>query len=88
MLDEFTTAIAERCRWAREHNQGHPSATWSTSEQLAVALVLRDRAHLNTMGYTTEQAAEHVCSEAHLSAYELTGWLNDLRSVLDTGRHD
>lgn len=75
--------ITDRCRWARNHNNGHPSGAWSTGEQLAVALVLRDKEYLSAMGYDTEQAAEHVCDDAQLSAIELTGWLNDIRAALD-----
>ncbi|MBA8824849.1 hypothetical protein FHX42_002196 [Saccharopolyspora lacisalsi] len=76
--------ITERCRWARTHNDGHPSEAWSTGEQLAVALVLRDKEHLSATGYTTEQAAERICDEAQLSAFALTGWLNDIRTALDS----
>lgn len=76
--------ITRRCRWAREHNQGHPSGTWPLGEQLAVALVLRDKAYLTTVGYTTEQAVDRVCAEASLSAFELTGWLNDVRGALES----
>lgn len=84
MADEFTATIIERCRWARAHNEGHPSSSWPAGEQLAVALVLRDKDHLATMGYTLEQAADSVCSQARLSAFELTGWLNDTRAAVES----
>lgn len=76
--------ITERCRWAVDYNEGHPSSSWSTGEQVAVALVLRNKDHLATMGYTTEQAVDRVCDEAQLSAFELTGWLNDIRSAIES----
>ncbi len=80
-IDEIT----ERCRWAAEHNEGRPRSDWPTGEQVAVALVLRDKAHLTDLGYSTEQAAERVCAEARLTPFELTGWLNDIRAALDSG---
>ncbi|MDR7299867.1 hypothetical protein [Haloactinomyces albus] len=85
MSEEFTTAVVERCRWARAHNQGHPLPSWSTAEQVAVALVLRDTDHLAAMGYTVEQAADRVCAETQLSAFGLTGWLNDTRAAVRDG---
>ncbi|WP_146134740.1 hypothetical protein [Actinopolyspora mortivallis] len=74
--------IVERCRWAVAHNHGHPSATWSTGEQLVVALILHDRAHLNTMHYTFDQAAEHLCESMRFSWNELASWLADIRAAL------
>ncbi|RCW40065.1 hypothetical protein DFQ14_113148 [Halopolyspora algeriensis] len=85
MAEGFAATIVERCRWARSHSEGHPSSSWPAGEQVATALVLRDKDHLAAMGYTTEQAAERVCEEAQLSAFALTGWLNDVRDELDKG---
>ncbi|GAB3551271.1 hypothetical protein J2S53_000898 [Actinopolyspora lacussalsi] len=76
--------IIERCRWARDHNENHPSQQWSTGEQLAVALVLRDRSWLEWTDHTTETATDLVCERAGLSAFEFTGWLNDIRAALET----
>lgn len=76
--------ITERCRWATDQNEGRPSSSWSTGEQVAVALVLRDKDYLATKGYTLEQAAERVCDTAELTPFELTGWLNDIRRALET----
>lgn len=78
--------ITERCRWARDHNEGRPSQQWSPGEQLAVALVLRDREWLDSMSHTTETATELVCEQAGLSAFEFTGWLNDIRASLEADR--
>ncbi|ASU78646.1 hypothetical protein CDG81_10590 [Actinopolyspora erythraea] len=78
--------ITERCRWAREHNAGRPSRQWPVGEQLAVALVLRDRAWLESTNHSTETATELVCEQARLSAFEFTGWLNDIRAVLESDR--
>lgn len=82
MLEDIATA-AERCRWARDHNGGAPPAAWSTDEQLAVALVLRDKAHLEALGYTLEQATDRVCERAQLNPFQFTGWLNDVRGELE-----
>ncbi|NHD15637.1 MULTISPECIES: hypothetical protein [Actinopolyspora] len=81
--DMHIDEITERCRWARDHNQEHPSGEWSLDEQLAVALVLRDRNHLETLGYDFEQATDQVCRAAGLNALEFTGWLNDIRKALE-----
>ena len=86
MADDFTDTIIERCRWARAHDESRPSSSWPTGEQLAVALVLRDKDHLAEMGYTLEQAADSVCNQARLSAFELTGWLNDTRAAVESGK--
>lgn len=75
--------VAERCRWARDHNEGTPSSAWSTDEQLAVALVLRDKAHLEALGCTLEQATDRVCERAQLNPFQFTGWLNDVRGELE-----
>ncbi len=82
VLEDIGSA-AEHCRWARDHNGGAPASAWSVDEQLAVALVLQDRAHLDAMGYTLEQATDRVCDLARLSPFQFTGWLNDVRSALE-----
>lgn len=82
VLEDIGT-VAEHCRWAREHNGGTPSSAWSVDEQLAVALVLQDRAQLDAMGYTLEQATDRVCDLARLSPFQFTGWLNDVRGELE-----
>jgi hypothetical protein len=84
-LDDFTDDIASRSRWARKHNQGHPSPAWSTGEQLAVALVLKDRTHLGAMGYTVQQAAQHVYDGMTMPPAGFGAWLESLRGRLDTG---
>src|SRR4051794_28033617 len=52
--------ILRRARSARDNHGGHPYGGWSTREQLAVALVLKDREHLDVMGYTPTEAAQMV----------------------------
>lgn len=80
-----TERITEHCRWAQGHNAGHPDAARPAEEQVAVALALRDHNHLEVMGYTLEQAAAEVCEELRLTPFQLTGWLNDIRTEVGVG---
>ncbi|MCA1677165.1 MAG: hypothetical protein LC799_34965 [Actinobacteria bacterium] len=81
-VDAFAADIAWRCRRAREGLGGHPSPAWSTGEQLAVALVLRDRAHLDAMGYTPRQAAQRVHDGMLVPPADLGAWLEGIRVQL------
>jgi hypothetical protein len=60
----------------------HPSRAWSTGEQPAVALILRDRGHLAEMGYTAQQAAQRVVDGMPLAPADLNGWLESIRAEL------
>ena len=60
VLDEFAADVADRSMWALRHNGGRTNGAWSTGEQLAVALVLRDEEHLNAMQYTVAEAIQRV----------------------------
>lgn len=80
--DEFAADIVARCSWAQRHNDGHPSLAWSTGEQLAVALVLRDRIHLDGMGYTVKEAADRVHGGMASPPPDLGVWLDGIRAAL------
>ncbi|MPZ66664.1 MAG: hypothetical protein GEU83_14525 [Pseudonocardiaceae bacterium] len=82
--DPFAADIAHRARIARAHHDGHPSGAWSTGEQLAVALVLRDARHLEAMGYTPQQAAQRVLDGMVNPPADLTAWLDGIRAALES----
>lgn len=81
-LDPFGRDIVRRCRWALEHNNGHPSGSWSTGEQLAVALVLFDRPHLERMGYTPAEAVQRVAGGMCSPPTNFSSWLGALRALV------
>lgn len=80
---EFGRDILSRARWARVHNGGHPSAAWSSGEQLAVAVVLGDSGHLADRGYTVAQAVDRVAGGLYFPPADPHVWLADLRGCLD-----
>ncbi len=55
VADVFAQATARRARWVVAHGGRYQG--WSTSETIAVALVLHDDAVLNRAGYPTRAAA-------------------------------
>ncbi|WP_344923064.1 hypothetical protein [Streptosporangium oxazolinicum] len=71
--------VLRRCLWARQHNEGHPSGAWSTGEQLAVAIVLEDRAHLDAMDYTVEQAHQRVLGGMVSPPADPVAWFESIR---------
>lgn len=81
-LDDFGRDILRRCRIARRENGGPPAGVWSTGEQLAVALVLRDHDHLDAMGYTPTEAAQRVLDGATLAPHDFNGCLDRIRTDL------
>jgi hypothetical protein len=81
-VDEFARDIARRCDRALRYHAGHPSPAWSTGEQLAVALVLRDRAHLTAMGYTPREAAQRVHDGMLAPPDDFKAWLDRIRAEL------
>jgi hypothetical protein len=81
-MDAFAQGIASRCRTAQRHNDGHPLGVWSTGEQLAVALVLRDRAHLDAMGYTVQEAAQRVHDGMLNPPANFNEWLTEIRASI------
>lgn len=81
-LDPFGTDIVHRCRWALEHNDGHPLSAWSTGERLAVALVLYDREHVRAMGYTPTEAAQRVTGGMWSPPSNFATWLAAIRAAI------
>jgi hypothetical protein len=77
-----TQALVQRCWWALVHHQGHPCPDWSGAQQLAVALVLRDRGYLAAMGYTPQQAAGRVLEDMADPPADLAAWLAGIRAQL------
>jgi hypothetical protein len=83
MEAEFARGLADRVRWAREHNEGFPSPEWPTKERLAVALVLGNQDYLVAQGYRTSSALDRVCV-GMVSRYDYRiAWLNNIRDVVD-----
>ncbi|QSB14560.1 hypothetical protein JQS43_24315 [Natronosporangium hydrolyticum] len=81
-LDRFATDVLARCRWALAHNNGHPNRAWSTGQQLAVALVLRDRKHLAAMDCTITEAAQQVAAGMWSPPRDMNQWLAAIRTAL------
>lgn len=79
--ETVATDVARRCRWAVDHNDGHPNGAWSTGEQLAVALVLADTDHLTSMDYTTEQAMERVAGGMLEPPRNFAKWITNIRAT-------
>lgn len=84
MPDNFAADTASRCRWALNHNGGHPSGAWSTGERLAVALVLHDRETLKAMGYTPKEAAQRVYGGmiAPPAPADFPTWIDSIRAEI------
>jgi hypothetical protein len=78
--------ILRRTRSAIAHHDGHPNGAWSMREQLAVALVLKDREHLAAMGYTPTEAARAVADGMYFPPADFTGWLDGIRDQLDASQ--
>ena len=83
---EVAVDVTARARWARACNNGHPSAAWSTGEQLAVALVLNDHQHLADRGYTVAEAAQRVAGGMYFPPADLDTWLNEIRTRCQSPR--
>lgn len=83
-LDDFGRDIAWRCYLAtRPGEDGHPFGTWSTGEQLAVAVVLEDGEHLEAMGYTLEEASRSVQGRMMDPPADMNAWVTAVRYELD-----
>lgn len=74
--------ILRRARSAIANHGGHPNGAWSMREQLAVALVLKDREHLAAMDYTPTQAAQAVADGMYFPPEDMTAFLNGIRAQL------
>lgn len=83
-LDPFGKDVVHRCRWAIDHNDGHPLWAWSTGERLAVALVMYDHDHLRSMSYTPTEAAQRVVGGMAQPPADFAAWLAAIRKELDS----
>lgn len=80
ITDSFGRETVGRARWVLAH--GGQYMGWSTSESLAVALVLRDDAQLRAQGYSTRKAAiERVVSGMGTPISNPTRWLATVRTA-------
>lgn len=85
VTDPFGKETVDRARYVLSH--GGRYLGWSTSEALAVALVLRDEEHLKAHGYRTRKAAlERVLSGMGRPVAKPDAWLRLLRAAA-TGLH-
>ena len=76
--------ITRRARWALNHNDGRPEPAWSTCERLAVALVLHDKATLESEGYTRQDAARRLAGDLGYFGYgaDADTWLREIRAAI------
>ena len=85
-LDDFGRAVAEKCRWAMDFNQGDPHNKWMTEDQLAVALVLGNAEYLGDMGpgpgYTPETALLLLISAKPQLAPNIDNWISKVRTAI------
>ena len=81
---DFASAITRRAQWAIDHNDGRPEPVWSTGERLAVALVLRDKATLETEGYTRQDTARRLAGDLSYYGYgaDADAWLREIRAAI------
>lgn len=80
VTDSFGRETVERARYVQTH--GGRYLGWSTSELLAVALVLRDLDRLAACGYTTQKAAlDRVLSGLGTQPKNPITWLRTLRAA-------
>lgn len=79
-VQQLTDDTVSRCRHAR--TTGAISAAWSTGEQLLVALVLNDRAHLAALEYTPQQAHQRVYDglSVPMTPEQYAAWVDDVRA--------
>ncbi|MEV0382360.1 hypothetical protein [Nonomuraea sp. NPDC050643] len=81
-LDDFTEDILRRSQWAQKHNDGHPNPAWSTGEQLAVAWVLKDKAHFEATGWKPVEAARRILDDMAAPPAAFGAWIETLRGRL------
>jgi hypothetical protein len=86
VTDAFGRETVQRARYVLSH--GGRYRGWSTSETLAVALVLRDDERLAAVGYPSrEEAMRRILSGAIRQPADPAGWLAMLRAAA-TGLED
>jgi hypothetical protein len=85
-LDDFGRAIATRCRWAIDTNDGDPDDAWPTADRIAVALVLGNHEYLEDMGpgpgYSPQQAAFRLWSGMAQQPPDIDAWISAIRSEI------
>jgi hypothetical protein len=80
VTDPFGKETVKRVQYVQQH--GGRYLGWSTSETLAVALVLNDPAGLNREGYTTWTAAiERVFNSSPERIKEAPAWIRRVRAA-------
>lgn len=80
VTDPFGQETVNRARYVQTH--GGRYLGWSTSESLAVALVLRDSEQLKAEGYSTQKAAlERILSGMSRPPADPAAWLRTLRAA-------
>jgi hypothetical protein len=83
-LNDFGRDIAWKCYLTTcPGEDGHPFGTWSTGEQLAVAVVLEDREHLEAMGYTLEEASQSVRDRMADPPEDMAAWVKAVRFEME-----
>ena len=84
---EFARSLVDRVRWARECNGGDPSIYWPLEEQLAVALVLRNRAYLlresRCITHPVPMAYAYVGKGRTRRNADLVVWINKIRDAVE-----
>jgi hypothetical protein len=86
VTDTFGKETVQRARYVQSH--GGRWLGWSTSEALAVALVLRDDEQLAAHGYPTrEEAMRRILSGMSTPPSDPAGWLATIRAAA-TGLED
>ena len=86
ITDSFGQETVKRARYVQAH--GGRYLSWSTSESLAVALVLRDAGQIKAWGYSTREAAlDRILSGMGRPPQSPAAWLRLLRAAA-TGLND
>jgi hypothetical protein len=82
-LDAFGAVVCRRAALARRRHGGHPSRAWSTDEQVAVALVLRDHRHLQAIGFSLTGAWARLAATMPDPPRDFAAWADRIRSELN-----
>jgi hypothetical protein len=78
-LENFGEYYAGLTRGAIADHGGHPDRGWSLDQQIGVALILRDKEHLDALGYPLRDAAVRFAGDLLLGLAELNEWLDAVR---------
>lgn len=83
VLDDFAHTAVTLSRIARQTNGGRPLGVWSSREQIAVALVLRDERTLLHANFNYESACRFVADGMTSPPADMTAWLTAVRAEVD-----